>query len=636
MSGLWALFWLEIRTAVRDRNMQAMFLISALSAGAVLPGIDQLKSSKEPDEVVAEAQPNPAPEAQPKPDDSGPPVPEDPCVDGDLPAIVVDGELPEDVIWPGSITTAEEANVRLIIESRDKRAPLIRVAKIDGLGNTTAVKACLDQQIGRARLDRYQDLGLPAYPTNLTQPVLHDPPESGPEWTLPPISVFGTTMGIIAMLIAGTLAIEAVPRRRASGLFEQLRSTQTSERELVWAWVLSLTAMMTLLWLASAAIYLPIAFYYGKTELLEHGLHAPFIAAIIGAASIRTSLHAHDIQSATLRWFGVLFALGGFTALSGYWIAEPWLAALVPLGGSVLASTGVLGPAGFLSDIAAVGWTAAIVAWCAHSLRNEDSATAGVDPSLQRQAQGNYLPEAMFLAALGTCTAILSGGAGFAGNLWLGVTFAFVSFMLLPSILAAPVLGLPMSELLPMGRPKAKDIVLAAPVTIGMWGLSTVIVAASMAVMPHNEIVEQFMSGMQDLVSSPLAAVAIGLYPAICEEFLFRGAIMGLLLRGGSTRRAIVLQAAAFSVAHIVSIRLPWTFAFGLLMGWIRARTGSLWACMALHFCFNFFMAGVLPMFFGVASTEFGWTEVLYALPLLLGLTALPLYSRSEEAPAAR
>jgi membrane protease YdiL (CAAX protease family) len=173
-------------------------------------------------------------------------------------------------------------------------------------------------------------------------------------------------------------------------------------------------------------------------------------------------------------------------------------------------------------------------------------------------------------------------------------------------------------------------LALTVPLFFGLWGLSTLVMGATVSILPNNAMIEGLARGLNDVVQTPFGAFAIGVYPAICEELLYRGAILGLLLKGGNTRRAVVIQALAFSLAHIISIRLPWTFVFGLVMGWIRVRTGSLWACMAVHFVFNTTIAVLLPYFMGEQSTEFDSTQLLYALPLLLGLAVLPLFSKKE------
>jgi membrane protease YdiL (CAAX protease family) len=152
-------------------------------------------------------------------------------------------------------------------------------------------------------------------------------------------------------------------------------------------------------------------------------------------------------------------------------------------------------------------------------------------------------------------------------------------------------------------------------------------------VLPSNELVRQFSREMTELVTSPFGRVAIGLYPAVCEEFLYRGVILGLLRRGWRPGPAVVGQAVAFALAHVISVRLPWTFCFGLVLGWVRVRTGSLWACMAIHFLFNV-AAGLGSIWVGEAlPTEL--PGVLWLLPVGVGVLAvLGMGGRKSSRPA--
>ena len=617
MSGLWALARLELLTLARDRMMLIAVVLTPLLVLLVLPGIEMMAEEEEEPPRVTAVEGAEAPAA---------------CGEGTWPALATDDadRLPRDIDWPGPFVSEAEADLRLVVEEDEAGGvPTLRLLQIDDEAGYKEARACLSALIADTRAKRFAALGLPVYPYRLAEAEVITAEQAAFE--LPPFSIFGFVLGLISLMVAGSLAIEAVPRRRASGLFEQLRATQTREVELVWAWVLSLVVLTSVVCVLSAIAWLITAIYYGALGNLEHGLHAVPLAAVVGAASIRTSLHAQDVQSATLRWFAVLAVLMLSTGVSTALVQVPWLAALVPLGGTVLASMGLLGGWGFLSDLAALGWTALLVGWCARSLAREEATGAGVDPALHRRAQGNYLPEVAVLTCLGLSCAVVSSAGAFGGDLWVGVTFGFVGFMLLPSLVAGPVLGLSARELLPLRRPAVRDVALSIPLTVGLFGLATVVMAASVQIIPTNGVIDEFVDGMGKLTEGRFAAIAIGLYPAICEEFLYRGVILGLLLRSGNTRRAIVIQAAAFAIAHIVSVRLPWTFVFGLVMGWIRVRTGSLWACMAVHFVFNC-TAAALPMVVSepMNPMDMGWADALYALPMLLALGVLPLYSQAK------
>jgi len=88
-----------------------------------------------------------------------------------------------------------------------------------------------------------------------------------------------------------------------------------------------------------------------------------------------------------------------------------------------------------------------------------------------------------------------------------------------------------------------------------------------------------------------LAWALIALVPAVCEELLFRGWVLAGFVGHARTRQrlwtAIVVQAAAFALFHLLPERMPQTFALGLVLGTLVAFTGSLWPAIACHLAHN-------------------------------------------------
>jgi membrane protease YdiL (CAAX protease family) len=72
------------------------------------------------------------------------------------------------------------------------------------------------------------------------------------------------------------------------------------------------------------------------------------------------------------------------------------------------------------------------------------------------------------------------------------------------------------------------------------------------------------------------------------EELTFRGLGYSLLERFGRGF-AIVVTGVLFGLSHGLVLELPIIAAFGCLLGWLRARTGSVLPGMALHAAFNLF-----------------------------------------------
>ena len=77
------------------------------------------------------------------------------------------------------------------------------------------------------------------------------------------------------------------------------------------------------------------------------------------------------------------------------------------------------------------------------------------------------------------------------------------------------------------------------------------------------------------------------LAPAVCEEIAFRGIIFDRLQRVLGEREGWLVQAALFSVLHLMPVIFPTHFAMGLIFGWLRMRTGSLIPGMILHAAWN-------------------------------------------------
>lgn len=73
--------------------------------------------------------------------------------------------------------------------------------------------------------------------------------------------------------------------------------------------------------------------------------------------------------------------------------------------------------------------------------------------------------------------------------------------------------------------------------------------------------------------------------PAV-EELTYRG--LGIwLLQPYGTALAIVSTGVLFGLAHGLVIGLPILSVFGIIVGWLRVRTDSIYPSMALHATFN-------------------------------------------------
>lgn len=83
-----------------------------------------------------------------------------------------------------------------------------------------------------------------------------------------------------------------------------------------------------------------------------------------------------------------------------------------------------------------------------------------------------------------------------------------------------------------------------------------------------------------------LSIISTAIVPAICEEYLFRGAILTNLLPYGKTT-AILGSAILFGLMHQNPFQLLYTTLMGVVIGYVYVKTKSIWACMIIHFANN-------------------------------------------------
>jgi len=97
-----------------------------------------------------------------------------------------------------------------------------------------------------------------------------------------------------------------------------------------------------------------------------------------------------------------------------------------------------------------------------------------------------------------------------------------------------------------------------------------------------------WIAGLREAgLSEGVLFLSIAVFPAVSEEIAFRGLLQHWLHVAVRPLTAIALAAALFAALHFNVVSYPYLFAVGVLLGWMRWRTGSLWPSMAAHFLHN-------------------------------------------------
>lgn len=89
-------------------------------------------------------------------------------------------------------------------------------------------------------------------------------------------------------------------------------------------------------------------------------------------------------------------------------------------------------------------------------------------------------------------------------------------------------------------------------------------------------------------VSEVVLVLTFCVTPAIFEEIAFRGLIQHWLQTAVSPWKALLTASFLFATMHLTIISFPYLFLAGMLFGWTKLRTGSLYPSMLLHFLHNF------------------------------------------------
>ena len=173
------------------------------------------------------------------------------------------------------------------------------------------------------------------------------------------------------------------------------------------------------------------------------------------------------------------------------------------------------------------------------------------------------------------------------------------------------------------------------PWTALVW----VVLLALGSMLPSGWLQDQLAFDLPDAMAQALAHImaepggyiAIGILVPIAEEFVFRGAVLRVLLNVFSGRLhwiAIVLSALVFGAVHGNLPQFVHATLIGLLLGWMYYRTDSIFPGIVLHWVNNtvaYVLYNILPgqadaklidLFNG--NTQTMWSAIAFSLCILL------------------
>lgn len=133
--------------------------------------------------------------------------------------------------------------------------------------------------------------------------------------------------------------------------------------------------------------------------------------------------------------------------------------------------------------------------------------------------------------------------------------------------------------------PKSRTLLELACVSLAVVGfLKLYFLVFSFFDWPLTRVSEPFTKAHWPLWSILLI---VSVEPGIFEEIAFRGILQTRLAEILSAKEALIIQAALFSVLHLSPAVFVSHFVMGLLLGWVRLRTGHVYFGIVLHMLWN-------------------------------------------------
>ena len=135
---------------------------------------------------------------------------------------------------------------------------------------------------------------------------------------------------------------------------------------------------------------------------------------------------------------------------------------------------------------------------------------------------------------------------------------------------------------IPIKKPKAKMILFTAGLTV--CGIPVAMLL--------NALAGLFSTSGADTVENVekyplwLALIAFAIVPAIVEEYVFRGVVLGECLKV-ETRAAVLISSIFFALLHFSLGSVLYGFFFGCVFALVRIATGNLTYTVVMHLIFN-------------------------------------------------
>jgi len=276
---------------------------------------------------------------------------------------------------------------------------------------------------------------------------------------------------------------------------------------------------------------------------------------------------------------------------------------------------------------------AVYVTYLASTILDSERLLYGVtDSRARRRLSGDYGLEIMLLCFTTFFLMFYVGQTLQGWDIIVGSLFTQVLVILLPAVALLKHLNLPLVKTMSLKAPHPLSFLGALLVTplcillsIGVYNLQSQIVPAP----------EAFTTMFTRLIMDNdkplwLCLLGIAVAPGICEELLFRGAILGLVRPKLTPLQQCIFVGVLFGLFHMSVFRVAPTGVLGVVLTALTVWTGSIYPSMLVHILNN--SAAILMGKYHLEETFVSY----WPATVLLGLVGLVLLIKAKPKKSDR
>jgi ABC-2 type transport system permease protein/sodium transport system permease protein len=176
-------------------------------------------------------------------------------------------------------------------------------------------------------------------------------------------------------------------------------------------------------------------------------------------------------------------------------------------------------------------------------------------------------------------------------------------------------------------RAALRSYVAAVVLGVSLWPAAHELALLSQGFTINPELFKKIEALVQMFQSMPLWLILVcyAIVPAVFEEFCFRGFLFGALRERLSGCWTVIVTAVLFGFFHEVFFpgKLVPTAALGLVLGWMRLRTGSILPGIVMHAVLNGVVFSLIYFRDDLAARGWGMQEEAHLPATWLALAAV-------------